>query len=184
MHDSLSTQLSELAGYASSNARLDPPGALRQHGTRRGRRRRGGVALLGVVAAAGAIAGVAHPGVTRPDAARAPASSASPAHLTAYQTTVLAQAHVTKAEVAALAKSGFTPGQISGLAATTALRTPQDEKALMTARMAAGYLARYCTPAERLALFHEFHQGFLAQQIAALARAHLTAAQLAALAAG
>jgi len=184
MHDSLRTQLSELAGYASRNARLDTPVALRQRGTRRGRRRRGGVALAGVVAAVGAIAGVAHPGVTSPDAARAPASSASPAQLTAYQTTVLARAHVTKAQVAALAKSGFTPGQISALAATTAQLTQQDKKALTTARIAAGYLARYCTPAERLALFHEFHKGLLAQQIAGLAKAHLSPAQLAALAAG
>jgi hypothetical protein len=186
MHDSLRTQLSELADYASGSARLDPPAALRQHGTRRGRRRRGGAALLGVgvVAAVCAVAGIAHPGVTGPDAARAPASSASSAQLTAHQTTVLAKAHVTKAQVAALARSGFTTAQISRLAAATARLPQQDRNALMTARIAAGYLARYLTPAERAALPAALHPGDMAQQIAALAKAHLSAAQLAALAAG
>jgi hypothetical protein len=33
MPDSLRTQLSELAGYASASARLDTPAAVRQHGT-------------------------------------------------------------------------------------------------------------------------------------------------------
>jgi hypothetical protein len=190
MHDSLSSQLSELAGYASGNARLDPPAALRQQGTRRGWRRRGGAALLGVgaVAAAGAIVGVAHPGVTGPGAAgapatRPPASSASPAQLTSYQTAVLAKAHVTKAEVTALAKSGFTTAQISALAVATGRLTPQEKNALTIARIASAYLARM-SPAERLALSREFHKGLLAQQIAALAKARLTAAQLAALAAG
>lgn len=183
MHDSLRTQLSELAGYASGNARLDTPAALRQRGTRRGRRRRGGAALLGVgvVAAVGAIVGIAHPGATGPDTAGAPASSASSAQLTAYQTTVLAKAHVTKAQVAALAKSGFTTAQISALAAATAQLTQQDKNAITIARTAAGYLARYCTPAEQAALLSE---GLKSTQIAALAKAHLSAAQLAALARG
>jgi hypothetical protein len=186
MHDSLHTQLSALAGYASGSARLDPPAALRQQGTRRGRRHRAGAAVLGVgiVAAAGAGVGIAHPGVTGPEAARAPASSASPAQLTAYQTTVLAKAGLTKAKVAALAKSGFTTAQISALAAATAQLTPWQQKALTTARIAAGYLARYLTPAERAAVFAELKPGDVAQQIAALAKAHLSAAQLAALGAG
>ena len=130
MHDSLRTQLSELADYASGSARLDTPAAVRQHGTRRGRRRRSGAALLGVgvVAAVGAVVGIAHPGVTGPDTARAPASSASSAQLTAYQTTVLAKAHLTKAQVAALARSGFTTAQISALAAATAQLTQQREE--------------------------------------------------------
>jgi hypothetical protein len=185
MHDSLSVQLSELAGYASDHARLDTPAAVRQHGTRRGWRRRGGAALLGlgIVAGGGAVVGIAHSGVTGPDAARAPASSASSVQLTAYQTTVLAKAHVTKAQVATLARSGFTAAQISALADATAHLTPQQKKALTTARIAAGYLA-HLTPAERAALFAALDPDNMAQQIAAIAEARLSAAQLAALAAG
>lgn len=130
-----------------------------------GRAKIAGVGLAGAAAAVLAVT-VAYPGST-------PASSASPAQLTAYQTTVLAKAHVTKAQVAALAKSGFTTAQISALAAQTAQLT--------IARTAAGYLARYCTPAERTALLRE---GLKSTQIAALAKAHLSAAQLAALASG
>lgn len=189
MHDSFSTQLSELAGYASGNARLDTPAAVRQQGTRRGRRRRGGAALLGVgvVAVGGAIVGVAHPGVAHPGGAspQTTRTSASSAQLTSYQTTVLAKAHVTKAQVAVLARSGLTADQISALAAATAQLTPQQQKsALLTARIAAGYLAHYVTPAERAALFAALRPGDMAVQIVALAKAHLTAAQLAALAAG
>ena len=142
-----------------------------------GRAKIAGVGLAGAAAAVLAIT-VAHPGSTP---GRTPASSASPAQLTAYQTTVLAKAHVTKAQVAALAKSGFTTAQISALAAATAQLTQQDKNAITIARTAAGYLARYCTPAEQAALLGE---GLKATQIAALAKAHLSAAQLAALASG
>jgi len=185
VHDSLRTQLSELADYASGSARLDVPAALRQQGTRRARRQRGGLALLsvGVAAAVGVTVTSTHPGAARPAASRAPASSAASVQLTAYQTTVLAKADLTKAKVAALAKAGFTAAQISALAAATARLPQQEQDALTTARIAAGYLAHYLTPAERIALSHELHQGNMAQQIAALAKAHLSAAQLAALAA-
>jgi len=185
MHDSLRTQLSELAGYANDNARLDTPAAVRRHGSRRGWRRRGGAALLGVgiLAAGAAVVGTTHPDVTGPDAARAPASSALSVQLTDYQTTVLANAHVTKAQVATLARSGFTAAQISALADATAHLTPQQKKALTTARIAAGYLA-HLTQAERTALFAALDPDNMAQQIAAIAKAHLSAAQLAALAAG
>ena len=88
---------------------------------------------------------------------------------------------MTKAQVAALAKSGFTTAQISALAAATAKATQQDKNAITIARTAAGYLARYCTPAEQAALLGE---GLKSTQIAALAKAHLSAAQLAALASG
>ena len=138
-----------------------------------GRAKIAGVGLAGAAAAVLAVT-VAYPGST-------PASSASPAQLTAYQTTVLAKAHVTKAQVAALAKSGFTTAQISALAAATAQLTQQDKNAITIARTAAGYLARYCTPAEQAALLGE---GLKTTQIAALAKAHLSAAQLAALASG
>ena len=94
---------------------------------------------------------------------------------------MLAKAHVTKAQVAALAKSGFTTAQISALAAATAQLTQQDKKAITIARTAAGYLARYCTPAEQTALLGA---GLKSTQVAALAKAHLSAAQLAALASG
>jgi hypothetical protein len=84
--------------------------------------------------------------------------------------------------VAALARSGFTTAQINALAAATAQLTPQQKKALTTARITAVYLAQL-TPAERAALSAALHPGDTTQQIAALAKAHLSAAQLAALAA-
>jgi hypothetical protein len=139
-----------------------------------------GAGLAGAAAAVLAIT-VASSGSTHASPGSAPASSASPAQLTAYQATVLAKAHVTKAQVAALARSGFTTAQISALAAATAQLTQQDKNAITIARTAAGYLARYCTPAEQTALLGE---GLKATQIAALAKAHLSAAQLAALASG
>jgi hypothetical protein len=142
-----------------------------------GRAKIAGVGLGGAAAAVLAIT-VAYSGSTP---GTPPVSSASSAQLTAYQTTVLAKAHVTKAQVAALAKSGFTTAQISALAAATAQLTRQDKNALTTARIAAGYLARYCTRAEETALLGE---GLTSTQIAALAKAHLSAAQLAALASG
>jgi hypothetical protein len=146
-----------------------------------GRAKIAGVGLAGAAAAVLAIT-VAYSGSTSgstPSSTAAP--SASSAQLTAYQTTVLAKAHVTKAQVAALAKSGFTTAQISALAAATAQLTQQDKNAITIARTAAGYLARYCTPAERTALLSE---DLKSTQIAALAKTHLSAAQLAALAAG
>jgi hypothetical protein len=143
-----------------------------------GRAKIAGVGLAGAAAAVLAIT-VVYPGST--PASTTASSSASSAQLTAYQTTVLAKAHVTKAQVAALAKSGFTTAQISALAAATAKATQQDKNAITIARTAAGYLARYCTPAEQAALLGE---GLKSTQIAALAKAHLSAAQLAALASG
>jgi len=146
-----------------------------------GRAKIAGAGLAGATAAVLAIT-VAHSGSTPSSTpSSTPASSASSTQLTAYQTTVLAKAHVTKAQVAALAKSGFTTAQISALAAATAQLTQQDKNAITIARTAAGYLARYCTPAEQTALLGE---GLKSTQIAALAKAHLTAAQLAALASG
>jgi hypothetical protein len=178
MPDSLRTQLSELAGYASVNAHLDTPAALRQHGTRRGWRRRGGAALLGVGIVAAAVVGIAHPGATGQDVVRAHAASVPSAQLTAYQTAVLAKAHVTKAEVAALAKSGLTTAQINAVAAATARLSPQQQSTLTNLRIAVGYLARYITPAERAALNPDVP---MVPQLLALAHAHLSAAQLAAL---
>jgi hypothetical protein len=200
MPDVLSTRLSALADFASGNASLDTPAALRQAGTQRNRRRRGGAVLgvgvlgVGAVAAAVGIVGIGHTGTASPGAvnpwaiqagtAVPPTSSTSAAELTAYQTNVLAAAHVTKAQVAALAKSGFTTAQIKALAAATAHLTKQEQSALTTARIAAGYLARYLTPAERAALSSQLHEGDIARQIAALAKARLSAAQLAALSRG
>jgi len=45
MPETLTSQLSDLAGYASGSASLPQAAALRTRGTRRGRQHRGGAAL-------------------------------------------------------------------------------------------------------------------------------------------
>lgn len=192
MPDTLHVQLSELAGYASSNAHLGPPAALRVRGTRRTRRRGAVLCLAGVVAAAGIAAGVGQAVGSSPAAvsahapAQAPAPAGAPAfpgsvRLTAYQARTLAAAKVTRAQLAAVAKARFTPVQIQALATQLLAHEGQPAggaSAPPGAKVAAGYLFGL-PPGQRDALVR---QGLTVRQLAAIAKAHLSAAQLSALA--
>jgi hypothetical protein len=188
MHETLSTQLAGLAGYADRNASLTPAAALRGRAARRTLRRRGGAAALlsgGALAIAISL-GVTNPGVVTPArsaASSAPGSAQPPGsvRLTAYQTTVLAEAHVTRANLAVLKKMHLNPLQIQILG--EAYRTAHQiagaggsDKVLTVAEIASVVKVKL-TIAELAASYSNMTVG----QIEAVAKADLTAAQLAAL---
>ena len=186
MHDTLGSQLSGIALYADDNARLDSPAALRQRGTRRTRLRRGGAALLGVTAvtAAAVTFGLAQTSAGTPGSHPAVAVVPASAQLTAYQSAVLSDAGVSQATVAALAGSGLTPAQIAVLAQKITADmhkpglTPAQIQALEHQKLAVLSESAGLTTAQQTALVR---QRVTVAQLAAIGKAHLSAAQLAAL---
>ena len=187
MHETLSTQLAGLAGYADRNASLAPAAALRRRAARRTLRRRGGAAaLLGGGALAIAISlGVTNTGVVMPAhsaASSPPESVQSPGsvRLTSYQTTVLAEAHVTRANLAVLKKMHLNPLQIKALAA--AYWSAQhigggSDKQLTVAEIASVVKVKLTVAL----IAASGYANLTVAQVEAIAKADLTAAQLAAL---